>query len=26
VQGWLYSPAVPAEKFAAMLASGQVPM
>ncbi|WP_156895546.1 GGDEF/EAL domain-containing response regulator [Massilia putida] len=26
VQGWLYSPAVPAEKFAAMLAAGQVPM
>jgi PAS domain S-box-containing protein/diguanylate cyclase (GGDEF)-like protein len=26
VQGWLYSPAVPAEKFAAMLATGQVPM
>jgi EAL domain-containing protein (putative c-di-GMP-specific phosphodiesterase class I) len=26
VQGWLYSPAVPAEKFAAMLTSGQVPM
>jgi PAS domain S-box-containing protein/diguanylate cyclase (GGDEF)-like protein len=26
VQGWLYSPAVPAEQFAAMLAAGQVPM
>ena len=26
VQGWLYSPAVPAEKFAAMLTTGQVPM
>jgi PAS domain S-box-containing protein/diguanylate cyclase (GGDEF)-like protein len=25
VQGWLFSPAVPAEKFAAMLAAGQVP-